>query len=158
MEKSKVSVAANEFTYYTKLKLNIIALIPIILLSFIFLILNNEKSSIIVVIFLALILYNVIILPLLITYINLFRYRHMNITIYDYSSIIIMPILGEVIQYLIMYVIKTNGLYASSLSLHDDISTAFFLIPAIASVIFSVISICIGKLIKFINKKKYSVK
>jgi hypothetical protein len=144
----------NQISYYSKIKANIIALIPIVVLSVFFALFNQTKDSMNIIIFLILILYNVLVLPLYLTYINLFKYWRISKLLIDYFLIITIPILGEIIQYMIMYVINTKNLYPSVSSQRDDITIAFFLYPAVISVIFSSISFGYGQLTKYINRQK----
>lgn len=120
---------------------------------------NNETNlfflqSVIFFLYIFTNIYNCIFLPIDLSYFNIFKFSKKEKRIPSLLFIIVVPLLGNLIQYIFMYAIVNGSLFPQVQYHRDDVSVFFFLFPIAISLIISIMSYIILKIILRIKKFK----
>lgn len=98
-------------------------------------------------------------MPILLTYVNVFKNNEKNdpVPYYSYLLIILITIVGNIMQFIILYVVQNIYFIGTAFPIiihSDDMSLMFFVVPGFISMVLSVFSSLFGLLAVVKIKKK----
>jgi hypothetical protein len=99
--------------------------------------------------------YNTFLLPIIIIYVNVFKYNLTKNKHVDLLVTLAVPTIGQLVQFLCLYVF-VNAKFAPGKQINDDISFYFFfIIPATICFIISILGFILGEVVyNFFYMKK----